>query len=191
MNRTYHINRFIIGLVVMLLAACSSDTLETEDIILSNNETKNDECLIPELSETSNRFLSTLVRENLKTAISFYHPKSLGEEYGVAYTFFPEYENNAIFDFPKTNGQSPFVSKLVGEYASDEDLGQLVFFVQEEHLEQVSDIEFLIEKKFVNYFACYFECIESEWKITKFGCFEDSGGPVYPEGGEYSLESKK
>ena len=85
-----------------------------------------------------------------------------------------------IFDFQKANAVSPFTVDVLGEYSDYETKGMLVSFIQQAHLDKKRDVKFLSETKFINYFTCYFECTNGKWKITGYGCFEDSGGPFFP-----------
>ena len=166
----------------LILAACTNatDTSETQTSKISPPDSAT--CSKAFLASTSDDFLNALKSQNLTSAISFYEKvSSLDEnEHDAAYTFFPNHNENGIFDFHKANADSEFEADILGEYNHLDDIGMLVLFIQKKHISKRRNIEFLSETKFQNYFTCYFECINEVWKITGYGCFEDSGGPFFP-----------
>ena len=175
-----------ISAIFFTLGVCSND----QDIRLEEPKSNTAKpiskiCSQPSLITTSQKFLTALQESDIPAAKSFYYPSYLGEEYGVTYTFFPDQDKNAIFDFRSSNKQSPFALELGGEYFWQEEKGQLVLFVQERHKDKRLDERFLSEKKFSEYFACYFQCVEDEWKITRYTCFQESSGPFLPPDSDY------
>ena len=169
--------RFI-SLLILFVAGCSDTQEQTGEILVyEKTDTISEICEVPALETASNNFLNALNEKDLITARSFYFPASLsdGVGYGVEYTFFRESETVAFFDFEKKNMESPFKTHILGEY----DDGYLVTFIQEQHRALSRDPEFLTYGKFDGFFACLFQCIEGEWRITKQTCFEDSGGPFF------------
>ena len=176
--------RFI-SLLIFFVASCSDVQQKAHDSFVQKTETILEICEVPALKAVSKKFLDALTAKNLAAAQSFYFPNSLsnGDGYGVQYTFFPENDDFAFFDYVEKNEESPFSTYVLGEY----DDGYLVTYIQEQHKDLAEDPNFLTYSKFDGFFACFFQCIEGEWKITKYTCFEDSGGPFFPPE-ETSLE---
>ncbi len=176
----------LILLLIFFVVGCSDMQEKTSDsFVTKKTETALEICEVPALEVVSQKFLDALTAKNLATAQSLYFPNSLsnGDDYGVQYTFFPNNDDFAFFDFVKKNAESPFSTYIFGKY----DDGYLVTYIQEQHKDLARDPDFLTYRKFDGFFACFFQCIEGEWKITKYTCFEDSGGPFFlPE--ESNLE---
>lgn len=168
--------------VGLILTACTNAANEHEPKASNLETPKFRVCSDASLVSTSNAFLGSLKAENLSSAISFYQNASYLDEkdHDAAYTFFPKYNKNSIFDFKKTNTVSEFETEIFGEYSHNNDKGMLVLFVQQAYKDKIRDVKFLSETKFANHFTCYFECVDETWKITGYGCFEDSGGPFFP-----------
>ena len=176
------------------LTACSNSTDNNEKKTLKPENSQN--CSYPSLASTSEDFLNALKEENIELAKSFYQSASYADGYyhGVTYTFFPKENKYNIFDFQKTNAMSEFEVDILGEYSHYENYGMLVLFIQQDYKHKRLDERFLSETKFKNYFVCYFECLDEQWKIAGNHCFEDSGGPFFPtceegETGEYCPSS--
>lgn len=176
-------------LAILLLIACTNteaDQLEVQEQPRTT-QSVNQVCSQPELVAASQAFLSALRAGDIAKAKSFYYPSSIadGDGYGVNYTFFPKNDDMALFNFGNENAQDEFGVEVFGAYEDGRDTGQLVLFVQEQYKNKISDENFLVEKKFDGYFACYFQCKNDNWMITKYACFEDSGGPFYPSDSDY------
>lgn len=169
------LNLRFISFLILLVAGCSDTQEKTKENYASEKTGHiSEDCEFPALKTSASKFLTALNEKDLVTAKSLYFPPSLSS--GIEYTFFPENEPSAIFDFKKKSVESPFKIHILGDFND----GQLVAFIQEQHEVLSRDAEFLTYEKFDGYFVCFFQCIEGEWKITRQTCFEDSGGPFFP-----------
>jgi len=180
-NFKYCLNA-IITVAIVSLTSCSNAAENQSAKTVGLERVEDKVCSSSDLAAISTAFLNALKREDLDLAKSFYKNPSYadGEDYGVSYTFFPKLNEYNIFDFKKANAVSPFNVDILGEYTHNKNDGMLVSFIQQDHLDKKRDEKFLSETKFINYFTCYFECTNDDWKITGYRCFEDSGGPFYP-----------
>ena len=169
--------RYGVFLALVISACSNAQEQATPDIITERPKVSSEVCSIPSLEKVSNKFLTALNDKDVIYTKSVYSPDTLSEgvSTGVTYTFFPKSENTAFFNFPEKNQESPFEAHVLGEY----DDGYLVTFIQEQHRSLSRDPDFLTYRKFDGFFACFFQCIEVEWKITKYSCFENSGGPFF------------
>ena len=160
----------LILLLAIMVPSCS-DTPASEPIA----EIGGHECTKTELVTASNMFLEYLLNDDVDGALKFYakNHQRVGPGYGVNYTFFPNRDPEAVFDIKAKNKQSAIFSEDLGVFEN----GRLVGFFQSSAIGQTKNIEYLSQNHWDSFVVCNFVCIDGEWKISEYTCFEDSGSP--------------
>ena len=115
------------------------------------------------------------MRNDVESALSYYAPnhQKRGDGYGIDYTFFPERNSDAVFDILQKNKESKIFVEDLGKFEG----GRLIGFFQARAKGQTLDIEYLRDNHWETYAVCNSMCIDGEWKISQYTCFEDSGSP--------------
>lgn len=158
-------------LLLAIMASSCSDSPASEFVA----KTSGDTCSQVSLVTASNMFLNHLLNDDFDEFLKFYakNHQGVGPGYGVNYTFFPNRDPEAVFDIKAKNKQGAIFSEDLGVFEN----GRLVGFFQSSAKGQTKSIEYLRQNHWDSFAVCNFVCIDNEWKISEYTCFEDSGSP--------------
>ena len=153
-----------------ILTGCHQER-QVSDVERSISVQQKTACDTVSLDRQAEKFLIDLRTKDLSKIASNYQGQTDSVE-SINYTFFPQRDENAIFDFPNWSLDRRLFAHILGEYES----GKLVVFSNK----QAKSYDSLIEngKKFESFFVCNFICEENGWRISaKHTCFEETGAP--------------
>jgi len=165
----------ILFAIPLIVASSCSGKNETGYFDKTQNDFSENLCQRDTLFTTSENFLTSLLNDDIKNALTFYakNHENYGEDYGIEYTFFPKRNPNAIYDIIQKNHESRIFVENLGVFRN----GYLIGFFQESAKGQTTNIEYLSQNHWNSFFVCNFVCTNNEWKISEHTCFEDSGSP--------------